>query len=163
MVVEAAVVPGTVGVDELELGDPVEGAVQRRGVRLQRAEHGLPAVEHVRADSVVTEGLQPVDLVVLARQVEQPPLHLGRRHPLARGEVERGAQRQVVRDGVHRLDGTGEHECVRAQGVVLDEEQHDRRHADLEERRDLGEVGVAGDHVEPAVSLPRWRAARRGC
>ena len=40
-----------------------------------------------------------------------------------------------------------------AERLVLDHVQHDHRGADLEEGGDLAEVGVAVDHVQPAVPL----------
>ena len=42
---------------------------------------------------------------------------------------------------------------VRGEEPVLDHRQHQRGGADLEVGRDLGEVGVADDHVQPAVLL----------
>jgi hypothetical protein len=42
---------------------------------------------------------------------------------------------------------------VRRERVVLDHRQHDRGGAHLQQRGDLAHVGVAHDHVQPAVLL----------
>ncbi len=49
--------------------------------------------------------------------------------------------------------GLGEPELATGVEVVLDHGQHERGDADLQEGGDLGQVGVAHDHVEPAVLL----------
>jgi len=44
----------------------------------------------------------------------------------------------------------GSHGQIR-QGSIFDHLEHDRRGADLQERRDLAEVRVSDDHVQPPV------------
>ena len=151
MVGEVAVVAETVGVDQLELGDPVEGAPQRGGVRLEGTENRLPTVEAGRADAVGTEGLEPVHFVVLAGEVENrhcasiavivPP------EASWSGDSPRSCETVCIADTGRASTKPA---LPRASGSMPAEV--DRRRADLEERRDLGEVGVAGDDVEPAVA-----------
>ena len=50
-------------------------------------------------------------------------------------------------------DRAGRRRGRRSRKPVLDHRQHQRGGADLEVGRDLGEVGVADDHVQPAVLL----------
>ena len=61
-------------------------------------------------------------------------------------------QRRVVADLADRRHRVAEQPVV-AERVVLDHRQHDRRGADLEVGGDLAHVGVADDHVQPAVLL----------
>jgi hypothetical protein len=59
-----------------------------------------------------------------------------------------------VRDsGRVSAHGVGQREVTGRAGVVLDHGQHDGGAADLQEGGDLGEVGVADDHVEAAEAL----------
>ena len=51
------------------------------------------------------------------------------------------------------VTGFARREVVPGVEVVLDHRQHERRRADLEERGDLGQVGVADDDVQAAVLL----------
>ena len=79
---------------------------------------------------------------------------LDRRHRRAVGELERGASAGRARPVCIAGTGSGEHELgARPRASSSMRSEDDRRHADLEERGDLGEVGVADDHVEPAVAL----------
>ena len=57
-----------------------------------------------------------------------------------------------MRDGAHRGDRAADREVL-VDEAVFDHREHDRGRADLEERRDLAEVRVADDHVQPAVLL----------
>jgi hypothetical protein len=57
-----------------------------------------------------------------------------------------------VRDRPHGGDGRDDRPVL-VDELVLDHRQHHRGGPDLEEGGDLAEVGVAGDHVEPAVLL----------
>ena len=47
----------------------------------------------------------------------------------------------------------GEGEVPVCVELVLDHREHDGRRPDLQERRDLGQVGVTDYHVQPAVLL----------
>ena len=57
-----------------------------------------------------------------------------------------------MRHRAHRGDRPDDREVL-VDEVVFDHREHDRGGAHLEERRDLAEVGVAGDHVEATVEL----------
>ena len=57
-----------------------------------------------------------------------------------------------VRNGSHRRDGRHDR-VVLVDEVVLDDGEHERGGPDLQERRDLAEVGVADDDVQPPVLL----------
>ena len=67
-------------------------------------------------------------------------------------EIDGGATRGIVRHGAHRVDRPDDREVL-VDEVVLDHREHDRGGAHLEECRHLAQVGVARDHVEPAVEL----------
>ncbi len=62
------------------------------------------------------------------------------------------AQRRVVGHGVQRRDRPVDGE-VRGEELVLDHREDQRGRAELEIGRDLGEVGVADDDVQPPVLL----------
>ena len=57
-----------------------------------------------------------------------------------------------MRHGMHLAHGRTEYE-VDVEEVVLDHREHQRRRAHLEIGRDLGEIRIAHDHVQPAESL----------
>ena len=61
-------------------------------------------------------------------------------------------QRRVVRDRAQRSDGVVDAEILSDESV-LDHREHQRGRPDLEVRRDLGQVGITDDHVQPAVLL----------
>ena len=91
-------------------------------------------------------------LLVLDGRLEEAELDLQGGGPPAVGEQHGGRQRRVVAHLTDRRHRVAEQPVV-AEGAVLDHRQDDLRRPDLEERGDLGEVGVADDDVEPAVLL----------
>ena len=84
--------------------------------------------------------------------VVQLPLRVQRGDRRAVGQVDGAREGQVVGDLPEGRDRLSRQE-VPGQPVVLDHRQHQRGGADLQEGGDLGQVGVAHDHVEPAVLL----------
>jgi len=75
-------------------------------------------------------------------------LDLDRRQLAPVGQPHPAATREVVADLADGADRVLEREVAPGAGVLLEHPQHDRRRADLEERRVLAHVGVAHDHVE---------------
>jgi hypothetical protein len=70
----------------------------------------------------------------------------------AAGQPHRTPAGQVMADLANRPDGVIQRE-VAERNARLDHLQHQRRGAYLEHRRGLTHVGVADDHVQPAVFL----------
>jgi hypothetical protein len=97
-------------------------------------------------------GLEARSVGVRAGEAEELPLQLDRGAPAAVDELDRGPAGRVVRDRPHRRHGGGEGE-VGPDHLVLGHGQHDGGGADLQEGRDLAEVGVTRDHVEAPVPL----------
>ena len=86
-----------------------------------------------------------------APKISHCMLEGGGRRPVGQGQ--RAGQREVGRHLVQRAHGVGEREVAGRAGVVLDHGQHDGGAADLQEGGDLGEVGVADDHVQAPEAL----------
>ncbi len=160
---QLGVVPGEgvavdVGLEESELGDPVELTVEGPGVPFESGEDRFPAVEDLVADGFAA-GFESGLVGVLLGEAEELPLELDGGHARSVGELDRGATGRVVGDGAHGGDGAGEGPVLAGIGaagvheVVFDHGEHDGRGADLEEGGDLAEVGVAGDDVESPVLL----------
>ena len=143
-------VPVAVGVEQLELGHPVElvGALER--VPLETGQHRLPAVQHVAGGGVglTTEAFLDEAL----RVVEVLPLQLYGGHRAAVTDLEQMGQGRIVRHLLERGHRARDAQVGREE-PLLDHREHQRRRADLEVGRGLGQVRVAQDHVQPAVLL----------
>ena len=92
-------------------------------------------------------------LDVLLGQVEVLQLELDRRERAAVAQRQRLLERRVVRHRAQRRDRAVDASSgsPRNRSSIIASTSDGR--ADLEVRRDLGEVGVADDHVQPAVLL----------
>ena len=150
-VVPVEPVAGAVLLEQLELGDPVELAGAQHRVALETVEHRLPAGQDVDGLGVGVGAVAVLD--ELAGQVEVLQLQLDRRSACGRRcRVIVCFRRRVVRDRAQRRDRSLDAE-VDGDELLLDHRQHQRGRADLEVRRDLGQVGVADDDVQAAVLL----------
>ena len=145
-VAPAEPVAGAVALQQPQLGRPVQPVGAAHRVDREVVEHLGPAAQHVRGLLV---GL-PVRRDELLRLLQVHPLHLDRGELPAVAQPHLVGQRRVVADRLQRLDRLLDRE-VAGQRPRLDHGQHQRRRPDLEVRRDLGEVRVADDHVQPAV------------
>ena len=150
---QAQAVALAVAVDEAVLGHPVDLVGDATRVGLEAGEHVLPAAQHVGADRLA-DARQAVRAARTCGPARAAPTASRGRWPGGRRRSSERCARSVGSWLTWRIAGTGlaERQVV-AEGVVLDHRQHDRGGADLEEGGDLGQVGVADDHVQPAVLL----------
>ena len=139
-------VPLAVAVEQPVLGDPVELARELHRVVLEPGQHRLPPFEHLE---VVRRGVLLLD--VLPRALEVLPLHLHRREPAAVGQADERRAREVPGHVVERRHRRRQREV--GDVAVLDQLEDERRRPELQQRRDLAQVRVADDHVQPAVLL----------
>jgi len=91
----------TIGLDQPELGDPVELARQGLRIALEALKYRFPAIQHTASYVLVPECLKAAFGGVLASKVVELPLQLERGQGVARGELHRGTHRGVAR---HRAD-----------------------------------------------------------
>ncbi len=146
--VPADPVPGPVAVHELQLGDPVELAGQAHRIVAERHQRRLPPVEHIGGEVVHVAG--EAFLGVLAGELHVFHLDLDGGELPAVSQLDQMAAGRVVRDRAQLGDGTVDAQ-VGGQEPVLDHRQHQRRRAQLEVGGQLAHIGVAEDHVQPAV------------
>ena len=121
------------------------------------SDSSAPSTASQRSSTSVADLLGPHD----SRPVSSAYLRASRRNShcssidgaaAERRAVDRRLQRRVVRHRADRGDRRRDREVL-VDEAVLDHREHDRGRADLEERRDLAQVRVADDHVQPAVLL----------
>jgi hypothetical protein len=148
-------VPVAVALEQVQLGRPVDLAGQRARVGLGGGEHRLPALEDLDLDRGEVAVLdRPLD------RLEVVPLQLERRGGRAVVEPQRPAAVRSWLTGVEGPDRLGQHRRG-AEQLVLDDVEHQQHRADLEEGRDLAQVRVAVDDVQPPVALgSAWGSSR---
>ena len=91
---------------------------------------------------------EPASLGEAQGAVQVLRLDFDRRELASVGEPHPAATSEVVADLADGTDRVLECEVAPRARVLLEHSQHDRRRADLEERRVLAHVGVADDHVQ---------------
>ena len=153
--VELGVVPlqavaVAVAQQELVLRDPVELVRALHRVALEPVEHRLPALQDVLGLVVRVGAVALLDELLGQVQILHLQLDSGQLATVL--ERDQGLQRRVVGDRAQRGDRAVDAE-IAGDVAVLDHGEHQRRTPDLEVGRDLGEVGVAEDHVEAPVFL----------
>ena len=141
----AQVLPAAEPLEQPQFGRPVQqlGALHR--VALEQVEHVAP---RSRRHGGARIGIAAVHQ--LGHPVQVDPLQRKGGQLAAVGKRDRGTQRRVAADDVHGVHRPGQREVGEVH-ALLDEVEHQRRGADLEIGRRLGEVGVADDDVQPAV------------
>ena len=105
VVVQSQVVTLAVGVDQLQLGDPVELAREGGRVGLEAVRARLPAVEHAAADLSSAEASSPRSAAYLRARSIQLPLDVEGGHGLAGGELD--GRRRVGSCETARMAATG--------------------------------------------------------
>ena len=140
---EREVVALPIRLDHVVLDDPVDFGVEGQRVVLEPGHRVLP-----HAERLLLERREAAPLGEPESAVQVLGLDLDRRQLAPVGQPHPAATREVVADLADGADRVLEREVAPGAGVLLEHPQHDRRRADLEERRVLAHVGVADDHEE---------------
>ncbi len=144
-------VAGAVALEDRQLGHPVELPGQRHRVGLQPGQHRLPAVQHVGGHRVGVGAVAVLDVLARLLGVLHLQLHGGQRAAGAQRDQLRAASGRATRRAASPPAGRPSRSTDRKPSSIIASTSDVR--AELEVGRDLGEVGVADDDVQPAVLL----------